>query len=191
LPARGFVQISGRLSPDHPVRGCRPAGSSRYLDRRRASWLEEVDTDGDGAISAEEIAALGDRFASKVDDLDNGDGAVSAAELTADLEARKSSILEALDANANGDLQPEELAAAQRGCMDTDEEEEAAEQVEAEALVLGSGEAEFLRGDASGDGRVDISTRSTSRDPSISGRRSRRAWMPRTRTTTARSTCRT
>ena len=67
-----------------------------------------------------------------MEDLDSdGDGTVSAGELAADLAARKAEILERLDANGNGNLEAEELAAAPRGCMDTDEEEAAADQVEA------------------------------------------------------------
>ena len=52
-------------------------------------------------------------------------------------------------------LEAEEIAKSPKGCMDADEETEAEEQVETEALVLG--EPEFLRGDANVDGKVDIS----------------------------------
>jgi hypothetical protein len=84
----------------------------------------------------------------------DGDGAVSAAELAADLAARKAAILERYDANGDGNLAADELPAAHAGCMDTGEEEEAAAEVEAETLVLG--QVQFLRGDASADGQVDI-----------------------------------
>lgn len=73
----------------------------------------ELDTNGDGQISAEEFAAF--RTAKFADADTNKDGALSPEEMIAHMEAQraenmKTRMLERFDADKNGTISPEEMA---------------------------------------------------------------------------------
>jgi Ca2+-binding EF-hand superfamily protein len=84
-------------------------GSQR--SERRAQMFAQLDTDGNGVVSAEEFANPPSRF--EIADAD-GDGVLSAEELTAmgqhRAEQRVAQMLERFDANEDGMLSEEELA---------------------------------------------------------------------------------
>ena len=51
--------------------------------------MQRSDTDGDGKLSSEEIAAIDQQYRSRIQDADaDGDGSVSRAELTASIRKR-------------------------------------------------------------------------------------------------------
>lgn len=82
------------------------------LDDRRAQMFAELDTNRDGAVSAEEFAQRPDRFARA--DV-NGDGRVTLAELAAmgqdRAERRAERMMARLDANGDGALTRAEIEA--------------------------------------------------------------------------------
>lgn len=84
--------------------------------RERASF-EELDTNGDGAITMEEMQARGDARFAATDT--NSDGLLSAEEMMAASEKAKSRRVERmiskLDANDDGQLSMEEFQAARGG----------------------------------------------------------------------------
>ena len=83
---------------------------------RRAQMFTQLDTNGDGVVSAEEFANPPSRF--EIADAD-GDGLLSADELTAmgqqRAEQRAARMLERFDANEDGALSEEEFAARRDG----------------------------------------------------------------------------
>ena len=87
------------------------AGMAQAEDHRERPGFAEIDTDGNGEISAEELAALGAaRFAALDTD---GNGTLSEAELIAEgLEraaARAAAMIERHDVNGDGELSADEL----------------------------------------------------------------------------------
>lgn len=90
-----------------------------------AQMFKSLDTDGDGAVTQEELAAAGPAAAFAQADA-NGDGALEGAELTAFQDAqeaarearRQQMMLNRLDADKDGKLSLEELQANRRGGPD-------------------------------------------------------------------------
>lgn len=96
-----------------------PEELTAYKDKRFA----EADTDGDGALSAEELAAASQsrRAQAMVSRLDaNGDGKLQAEEMRPSREDGKT-MFDRLDANDDGAISAEEFAAkGKRGGRDCD-----------------------------------------------------------------------
>jgi len=88
------------------------AQDSTQRSERRAEMFTQLDTDGDGVVSAEEFANPPSRF--EIADAD-GNGVLSAEELTAmgqqRNEKRVARMLERFDVNEDGALSQEEFAA--------------------------------------------------------------------------------
>ncbi len=78
---------------------------------RRAAMFAELDTNGDGTVSAEEFEARADRFA-RADT--NGDGLLTAAEIAAAGEERAAQraerMIARLDSNGDGALSEDEIS---------------------------------------------------------------------------------
>lgn len=73
----------------------------------------ELDANGDGTLTAEELAAHKDKMFADADT--NGDGALSADELAAASEARRAkAMVSRLDKNGDGQLQADEMRPASR-----------------------------------------------------------------------------
>ncbi|SDZ23833.1 Ca2+-binding protein, EF-hand superfamily [Jannaschia faecimaris] len=94
----------GTIAQAHGYGGPRPA-------------FEEVDADGNGEITQDEMRALGEtRRAARFDDADtDGDGFLTAAELTqasqANFEARSARMIERMDADGDGQISRDEMDA--------------------------------------------------------------------------------
>ena len=89
------------------------AGAAQARDHGERPDFATLDTNGDGALSLEELQAQGEARFSAVDT--DGDGALSAEELTAAAgeraAERTAQMIERLDENGDGALQLEEMPA--------------------------------------------------------------------------------
>ncbi len=101
------------------------AGGKPGMGHRGAMQsFDEMDTNGDGKITAEEMQAHASQRLDAVDT--NGDGFVDAAELqarmqahaTTRLEERSTRMISRLDNDGDGKLSPEEMRAGPRGNHD-------------------------------------------------------------------------
>ncbi|MEJ6389325.1 EF-hand domain-containing protein [Gymnodinialimonas ulvae] len=107
----------GLLAVMIPVALTAPAFAQRAGPEGPRMMFEELDADGNGSVTLEEVQAAGEgRFARADAD---GDGALSRAELIAQgqdrVEARVDRMLERLDNNGDGQLTQAELEEAREG----------------------------------------------------------------------------
>jgi len=127
---------------------------------RRAEILAAFDADGDGELNEEELAAAREarqaereaRHAERLAEMDtDGDGEVSEEERDAFHAAR----LAEIDTDGDGEISPEEHEAARTARCESGETDEAEDEEDAivDELVLSVG---FIRGEANGDGAMDI-----------------------------------